>query len=94
MYAIRSYYDVEALETDYRGDERVATKLSTIESYLIAERLKYSVHDDYIRTSFATDLYRDQDGDAVITSYSIHYTKLYERSARPADSGRGSAPSA
>ncbi len=42
------------------------TKLSTIESYLIAERLKYSVHDDYIRTSFATDLYRDQDGDSSV----------------------------
>lgn len=41
----------------------MATSLSTLESYMLAEGLKYSVHEDYIRTSFATDLYRDQDGD-------------------------------
>lgn len=44
----------------------MATTLSTIESYMIAEGLKYSLHDDYIRTSFATDLYRDQDGDSSV----------------------------
>lgn len=30
------------------------------------EGLKYSVHGDYIRTSFATDVYRDQDGDGSV----------------------------
>jgi len=45
---------------------RVATTLSTIESYMIAEGLKYSLNDDYIRTSFATDLYKDQDGDSSV----------------------------
>jgi hypothetical protein len=33
---------------------------------MLQEGLKYSIHDDYIRTSFATDLYRDQDGDASV----------------------------
>ncbi len=42
---------------------RVATTLAVLESYLLEEGLKYSVHEDYIRTSFATDLYRDQEGD-------------------------------
>ena len=41
----------------------MATSLATLESYMISEGLKYSIHEDYIRTSFATDLYRDQDGD-------------------------------
>lgn len=44
----------------------MATTLSTIESYMIAEGLKYSLNDDYIRTSFATDLYKDQDGDSSV----------------------------
>lgn len=44
----------------------MATTLSTIEGYMVAEGLKYSMHDDYIRTSFATDLYRDQDGDSSV----------------------------
>ena len=41
----------------------MAITLSTLESFLLSEGLKYSQHDDYIRTSFATDLYKDQDGD-------------------------------
>ncbi len=41
----------------------MAITLSALEAYMIAENLKYSIHGDYIRTSFATDLYRDQDGD-------------------------------
>ncbi|MBN2874725.1 MAG: hypothetical protein JXM71_06480 [Spirochaetales bacterium] len=41
----------------------MAITLSTLESYMVAEGLKFSLHDDYIRTSFATDLYRDQEGD-------------------------------
>jgi len=45
------------------GDLRVAITLSSLEAYMLAENLKYSIHDDYIRTSFATDLYRDNDGD-------------------------------
>jgi hypothetical protein len=49
-----------------QGEYRVATTLSTIESYMIAEGLKYSLNDDYIRTSFATDLYKDQDGDSSV----------------------------
>ena len=44
----------------------MATTLAALEAYMIAEGLKYSVHDDYIRTSFATDLYRDQDGDSSV----------------------------
>ena len=44
----------------------MAIELSTIESFMTAEGLKYSVHDDYVRTSFATDIYRDQDGDASV----------------------------
>ncbi|MBU0928469.1 MAG: hypothetical protein KKA67_12025 [Spirochaetes bacterium] len=44
----------------------MATTLSTIESYMVAEGLKYSQHDDYLRTSFATDLYKDQDGDSSV----------------------------
>lgn len=41
----------------------MATTLGTIEGFMVADGLKYSLHDDYIRTSFATDLYRDPDGD-------------------------------
>lgn len=44
----------------------MATTLSIIESYMVAESLKYSMHDDYLRTSFATDLYKDQDGDSSV----------------------------
>jgi len=44
----------------------VSTSLSTIESYMATEGLKYSLHNDYIRTSFATDLYKDQDGDSSV----------------------------
>jgi hypothetical protein len=44
----------------------MSATLATIESFMIQEGLKYSVHDDYVRTSFATDLYRDQDGDASV----------------------------
>jgi len=44
----------------------VAISLSILESYMSLEGLKYSIHDDYIRTSFATDLYRDADGDASV----------------------------
>lgn len=44
----------------------MAISLSVLESYMSLEGLKYSLHDDYIRTSFATDLYRDGDGDASV----------------------------
>ncbi|MDX9899172.1 MAG: hypothetical protein RBT62_09635 [Spirochaetia bacterium] len=44
----------------------MAITLSMIESYMVAESLKYSLHDGYLRTSFATDLYRDQDGDSSV----------------------------
>lgn len=44
----------------------MAITLSIIESYMVAESLKYSLHDDYLRTSFATDMYKDQDGDASV----------------------------
>lgn len=40
--------------------------LSAIESYMAVEGLKYSVNDDYVRMSFATELYRDQDGDSSV----------------------------
>jgi hypothetical protein len=44
----------------------LATTLATLEGYMLAEGLKYSIHSDYIRTSFATDLYRDQDDDGSV----------------------------
>lgn len=44
----------------------MATSLATLETYLKEEGLKYSVHEDYIRTSFATDVYRDPDGDGSV----------------------------
>lgn len=49
-----------------KGGTRLATDLATLEAYLTEEGLKYSVHGDYIRTSFATDVYKDQDGDSSV----------------------------
>jgi hypothetical protein len=49
-----------------KGGVAVATDLATLEGFLTEEGLKYSVHGDYIRTSFATDVYRDQDGDGSV----------------------------
>jgi len=39
-------------------------QLADLERYMNEENLKYSVHDGYMRTSFSTDIYRDQDGDS------------------------------
>ena len=44
----------------------MATTLAELEAYLVQEGLKYSIHEDYIRTSFATDVYRDPDGDGSV----------------------------
>ncbi len=44
----------------------MAIDLAALEAFFTEEGLKYSVHGDYIRTSFATDSYRDQDGDASV----------------------------
>jgi hypothetical protein len=64
LHTVRVFrYTILGSSTGSQGDSRVAITLSTLESYMVDEGLKYSQHDDYIRTSFATDLYRDQDGD-------------------------------
>jgi len=49
-----------------KAGDRVATTLAELEAYLVQEGLKYSIHEDYIRTSFATDVYRDPDGDGSV----------------------------
>jgi len=41
----------------------VGTSLLEIEQFLKNEELRYTVMEEYIRTSFVTDSYTDQDGD-------------------------------
>jgi hypothetical protein len=44
----------------------MATSLSEIEQFLKEENLRYTLLDEYIRTSFATDSYVDAEGDKSI----------------------------
>jgi hypothetical protein len=41
----------------------VATSISEIEQFFKEENLRYTLVEDYVRTSFITDNYRDQDGE-------------------------------
>ena len=41
----------------------------------------YNEEDGFIKGEFSNDAYKSKDGTIVITSYSIHYTKLYEPSS-------------
>lgn len=40
----------------------MAIQLRDLETYLVDAGLKYSMHDGYMHTSFATDVYRNQEG--------------------------------
>ena len=68
MYAIRSYYDIDA------GD-------SVTFYYRVDPNELTAPQQRLVETAFAT--YDSMEG-AVITSYSIHYTKLYDPGRRVA----------
>ncbi|HAP43220.1 MAG: hypothetical protein A2087_01235 [Spirochaetes bacterium GWD1_61_31] len=44
----------------------MATDRAVLENYMQAAGLKYTLRDDYIHTSFATDVYRNQDGGSAL----------------------------
>ena len=78
MYAIRSYYDKHPnlIYTAVRDGVTVADEIyRTYSEY--AERLKPHVADTTAYLLNAVDADKN-----VITSYSIHYTKLYDLSLR------------
>ena len=80
MYAIRSYYDngTGSLDTHYyvsslEIDPELAAK--AVRQHWHTENQQHWVLD----MTYREDVSRIGDREAVITSYSIHYTKLYDQ---------------
>lgn len=44
----------------------MAVDSKILEQFMNEEGLKFTVHDDYIHTTFATDVYRNQEGNAAL----------------------------
>ena len=81
MYAIRSYYDADlevinrAMAQRLRGaSEEDAAVNAVVILDVLAKTLPFAILDELadMRQLFSSYL------ECVITSYSIHYTKLYE----------------
>ena len=84
MYAIRSYYDEPGIigdyDTEFLHDYRVA--LRKVRSVLSLFQGVYSAKDTERLKLAVADVMKSTN-KLVITSYSIHYTKLYDEGAHP-----------
>ena len=74
MYAIRSYYGYDLIQ------------LALIDAAGASAAGLYALNESYLYTREAMSLYLSRLAPGVITSYSIHYTKLYDP-AGPMPSG-------
>ena len=81
MYAIRSYYvkDINLRLTDLTNtfEQNLLAETNDFKMVLDSESDLSGLPDDVIATAAATAQEMDLAGN-VITSYSMHYTKLYE----------------
>ena len=85
MYAIRSYYEVLILDEPANGLDPQA-RIEVREIFRASVAFMQKDETGRMRVSRAnhpddagdTDVHTDDGTDTVITSYSIHYTKLYE----------------
>ena len=71
MYAIRSYYDALAMLKDLLKDKEIGE-----DDERRAQDDIQKLTDGYIAR--IEKQLTDKEADLVITSYSIHYTKLYD----------------
>ena len=75
MYAIRSYYAVQYANRSQFIEQAIRVFLAQL---MHAEQ---NAHDIEILNRSAEELNHEAMDALVITSYSIHYTKLYEKDA-------------
>ena len=83
MYAIRSYYDIyaEMYATDLSDEEQYADKTDEEIKAIALENLDvFFAENNYgvTKQDVIDNTETSKALDTVITSYSIHYTKLYE----------------
>ena len=79
MYAIRSYYDTQNFASGSSSAKEMFSDIKSttnnLKSLLISEIENFNKFGHYLPTEFL----KDDQIFSVITSYSIHYTKLYDR---------------
>ena len=79
MYAIRSYYDLRLAEKIRIGPVHDNLRTSGVLKLTIAALLLAAcATDPVVETEPKTPMVWPGAPEVVITSYSIHYTKLYE----------------
>ena len=83
MYAIRSYYEIAVNASGHKSRvARIVTMDGDLDEAIAGQAVTLTLQDeiDISRGDLLADvqLKPDHSGRYVITSYSIHYTKLYE----------------